>query len=119
MDRDELRRKYEELLQTCKEKNRKLLQTQELYDKLKRKAMLGQVQDAAEDAVESTLQVSSINNNGVESQELPYFQSHDTPYGQSASSLHEKQRSMGAYNHHQANMPTHVSSWPRTFGAQG
>ncbi|KAI0103714.1 hypothetical protein GGR51DRAFT_549897 [Nemania sp. FL0031] len=118
LDRDELRKKYEELLQTCKEKNRKLLQTQELYDKLKRKAMLGQVQDAAEDAVESTLQVPSIGNNRLESQQLPYFQSHDTLYGQSASSIQEKQRDIGGYNHAQANMPTHVSSWPRTFGAQ-
>jgi E3 ubiquitin-protein ligase CCNP1IP1 len=119
MDRDELRKKYEELLRTCKEKNRKLLQTQELYDKLKRKAMLGQVQDAAEDAVESTLHVSSIGHNAVESQELPYFQNHDTLYGHSTSSLHETQRGMGTFNQPQTNIPTHVNSWPRTFGAQG
>ncbi|KAJ8129626.1 hypothetical protein O1611_g4007 [Lasiodiplodia mahajangana] len=119
LDRDELRKKYEELLQTCKEKNKKLLQTQELYDKLKRKAMLGQVQDAAEDAVESTLQVPSIGNNGLESQQFSYFQPHDTLYGQPASSIQEKQRDIGGYSHAQANIPTHVNSWPRTFGAQG
>ncbi|KAI1757104.1 hypothetical protein F4782DRAFT_481241 [Xylaria castorea] len=117
-ERDELRKKYEELLQTCKEKNRKLLQTQELYDKLKRKAMLGQVQDAAEDAVESTLQAPLVNNNGVETQEFPYFQSRDTLYGQSASSLHGKQQGMGTYGHPQANVPPHIGNWPRTFGAQ-
>ncbi|KAI1425373.1 hypothetical protein F5Y12DRAFT_784650 [Xylaria sp. FL1777] len=115
-DRDELRKKYEELLQTCKEKNRKLLQTQELYDKLKRRAMLGQVQDAAEDAVESSLQVP-ISSNAAESQEIPYFQSRDAIYGQPAS-LHERKPGIGTYNYHQANMPTHVGSWPRTFGAQ-
>ncbi|KAI1131288.1 hypothetical protein F5Y10DRAFT_262256 [Nemania abortiva] len=118
IDRDELRKKYDELLQTCKEKNKKLLQTQELYDKLKRKAMLGQVQDAAEDAVESTLQGPSMGKTGVGSQELPYFQPHDALYGQSTSSFHEQQRGIGGYRP-QANMPTHVSNWPRTFGAQG
>ncbi|KAI0193207.1 hypothetical protein EV127DRAFT_489110 [Xylaria flabelliformis] len=118
IERDELRKKYEELLQTCKEKNRKLLQTQELYDKLKRKAMLGQVQDAAEDAVESTLQAPLVNNNGVEPQDFPYFQSRDTFYGQSASSLHGKQQGIGTYNHPQANVPPHIGNWPRTFGAQ-
>ncbi|GAW25128.1 putative E3 ubiquitin-protein ligase CCNB1IP1 [Rosellinia necatrix] len=118
IDRDELRKKYEELLRTCKEKNKKLLQTQELYDKLKRKAMLGQVQDAAEDAVESTLQAQPVNSNGVESQEPPYFQSRDALYGQSTSSLHDMQRSLGPYGNSQANIPTHIGSWPRTFGAQ-
>ena len=44
VDQDSLRRKNDELVQAYKEKTRKLLQTQELYDKLKRKAMLGQMQ---------------------------------------------------------------------------
>jgi E3 ubiquitin-protein ligase CCNP1IP1 len=120
MDRDEIRKKYDELLQTYREKNRKLLQTQELYDKLKRKAMLGQVQDAAEDAVESTLQIPSISNNrvGSESQDLPYFQSRDAFHGQYASGNHEQQRGIGAYTQPQANIPAHAGSWPRTFGAQ-
>ncbi|KAI1369324.1 hypothetical protein F5Y08DRAFT_352079 [Xylaria arbuscula] len=112
VDRDELRKKYEELLQTCKEKNKKLLQTQELYDKLKRKAMLGQVQDAAEDAVESSLQIPSLEN-GAESQEMPYFQPRDTFYGQSTS-IHEKLPAIGAHGYSQ---PT-IGSWPRTSGAQ-
>ncbi|KAG8167496.1 hypothetical protein KVR01_003185 [Diaporthe batatas] len=59
IDHDNLRRKNEELVQAYKEKNRKLLQTQELYDKLKRKAMLGHIQDAASDAVDTTLQGAS------------------------------------------------------------
>ncbi|KAI0539266.1 hypothetical protein GGR58DRAFT_524801 [Xylaria digitata] len=117
VDRDELRKKYEELLQTCKEKNRKLLQTQELYDKLKRKAMLGQVQDAAEDVVESTLQAPLISNNGIEPQEIPYFQARDTVYGQSTS-IYEKSQGMNTYNYPQANIPPHAGNWPRTAGAQ-
>jgi E3 ubiquitin-protein ligase CCNP1IP1 len=59
IDHDILRRKNEELAQAYKEKNRKLLRTQELYDKLKRKAMLGHIQDAAADAVDTTLQGTS------------------------------------------------------------
>ncbi|KAJ0113976.1 E3 ubiquitin-protein ligase CCNB1IP1 [Diaporthe amygdali] len=59
LDHDSLNRKNEELVQAYKEKNRKLLQTQELYDKLKRRAMLGHIQDAASDAVDTTLQGGS------------------------------------------------------------
>ncbi|KAI0433659.1 hypothetical protein F5Y09DRAFT_338476 [Xylaria sp. FL1042] len=117
LDRDELRKKHDELLQTCKEKNRKLLQTQELYDKLKRKAMLGQVQNAAEDAVESSLQVPPVNNNTHDSQEIPYYQSRDNLYGQ-PTSLHERQPGIGAYNYPKANIPNGVGNWPRTFGSQ-
>lgn len=58
LDQETLRRKNEELSTAYKEKSRKLLQMQELYDKLKRKAMLGHIQDAASDAVETTLQGS-------------------------------------------------------------
>lgn len=54
-EQDVLRRRNEELVLLCKEKSRKLLQTQELYDKVKRKAELGQIQRAASDAVDSTL----------------------------------------------------------------
>ena len=55
-DQENLKRKNEELTQVLREKSRKLLQTQELYDRLKRRAMLGQVQDAASDAVDDTIQ---------------------------------------------------------------
>jgi E3 ubiquitin-protein ligase CCNP1IP1 len=58
VDQDSLRRKNEELIQALREKSRKHLQTQELYDKLKRRAMLGQVQNAASDAVEQNIQAS-------------------------------------------------------------
>ncbi|PBP21865.1 hypothetical protein BUE80_DR007313 [Diplocarpon rosae] len=57
-----LRRKNEEVMQALREKNRKHMQTQELYDKLKRRAMLGQVQDAASDAVDHTINNSVAAN---------------------------------------------------------
>lgn len=63
VDQDSLRRKNEELVQAFREKSRKHLQTQELYDKLKRRAMMGQVQEAAQDAVDHTIQVSVAGNN--------------------------------------------------------
>lgn len=81
--------------------------------------MLGQVQDAAEDAVESTLQGPLADNKEVGPQEFPYFQSRDTLYGQPASYLHGKQHGIGTYSHPQANIPPHIGNWPRTFGAQG
>lgn len=58
-------RKNEELAQAYKEKNRRLLQTQELHDKLKRKAMLGQMQDAASEAVDSTIQAAATAGPGI------------------------------------------------------
>jgi E3 ubiquitin-protein ligase CCNP1IP1 len=54
-EQEALRRKNDELVIICKEKTRKLLQTQELYDKVKLKAELGHIQRAASDAVDSTL----------------------------------------------------------------
>lgn len=66
VDQDNLRRKNEELTQALREKSRKLLQTQELYDKLKRRALLGQVQDAAHDAVDDTIQASATANRFVD-----------------------------------------------------
>ncbi|PHH75384.1 hypothetical protein CDD82_4469 [Ophiocordyceps australis] len=51
---ESLRRKNEEFAQAYKEKSRKLVQTQELYDKVKRKAEMGHIQQAASEAVDST-----------------------------------------------------------------
>ncbi|KAK0119551.1 hypothetical protein ONS95_010991 [Cadophora gregata] len=65
-DQDSLRRKVEELNLALREKNRKYLQTQELYDKLKRRAMLGQVQDAASDEVDNAIQASVSANRFVD-----------------------------------------------------
>ncbi|KAK2627801.1 hypothetical protein QTJ16_002447 [Diplocarpon rosae] len=59
---ENLRRKNEEVMQALREKTRKHMQTQELYDKLKRRAMLGQVQDAASDAVDHTINNSVAAN---------------------------------------------------------
>lgn len=61
-DKDVLHRKYAELLQAYKEKSRKQMHTQELYDKLKHRAMIEQVQDAATEAVDDTIHASAISN---------------------------------------------------------
>jgi E3 ubiquitin-protein ligase CCNP1IP1 len=62
VDQDNLRRKNEELAQAFRDKSRKHSQTQELYDKLKRRVMLGQVQNAASDAVDHTIHASAVSN---------------------------------------------------------
>ncbi|KAF7545843.1 hypothetical protein G7Z17_g8858 [Cylindrodendrum hubeiense] len=59
-----LRRKNMDILQAYKEKSRKLLHIQELYDKVKRKAEMGDIQQAASDAVDSSLQVPPRTNHG-------------------------------------------------------
>lgn len=82
LDQDNLRRKNDELTRAYKDKNRKLLQAQELYDKLKRKAMLGQIQDAASDAVDTTLQaggnMGAHSTDRIDTQE-GYEQQYGTP----------------------------------------
>ncbi|KAI1089081.1 hypothetical protein F5B19DRAFT_495721 [Rostrohypoxylon terebratum] len=112
------KRKNDELTQAYKEKNRKLLQTQELYDKLKRKAMLGQIQDAAEDAIDSTLHGSPKDRAQFESgsQSVTGYEDIGSPYGrQHHQTFHEQPRMPGGYQHqHQTTSQDYNSSWPRT-----
>ncbi|KAI0003162.1 hypothetical protein F4779DRAFT_634830 [Xylariaceae sp. FL0662B] len=119
MDQENIRRKNEELTQAYKEKNRKLLQTQELYDKLKRKAMLGQMQDAAEDAVDSTLHGPAVGDTGL-GDGVPHhggYEERGTPYGQHRPALYGQQAIPAAYQP-QTTTQAHSSGWPRTTGAQ-
>lgn len=61
-EQEALRRKNDELAHAYKDKSRKLLQTQELYDKAKRKSEIGMLQRAASDAVDSTLSSAHLHN---------------------------------------------------------
>jgi E3 ubiquitin-protein ligase CCNP1IP1 len=63
-DQDALRRKNMEIAQAHREKSRKLLQTQELYDKVRRRAEIGHIQQAASDAVDSSLSMAPQINHG-------------------------------------------------------
>ncbi|UKZ82161.1 hypothetical protein TrVFT333_009945 [Trichoderma virens FT-333] len=56
--RDTLQRKNVEFAEALRDKNRKLSQTQELYNKVKRKAELGQIERAAFDAVDSSVRLA-------------------------------------------------------------
>lgn len=56
-DYGNLRRKYEELGLSYKDKCRRFAQLQELHNKVKRKAELGQMEAAASDAVDSSFQL--------------------------------------------------------------
>lgn len=56
-DYDDLRRKYEELGLSYKDKCRRFAQLQELHSKARRKAELGQMEAAASDVVDSSLQL--------------------------------------------------------------
>lgn len=53
---EKMRQKNEEMGQALREKSKKLMQIQELYDKLKRKAMIGELRNAASDAVNSNIE---------------------------------------------------------------
>ncbi|KAI0135010.1 hypothetical protein F4814DRAFT_399656 [Daldinia grandis] len=119
MEHENLRRKNDELAHAYKEKNRKLLQIQELYDKLKQRAMLGQMQDAAEDAVDSALHGQSLDRAQFESagQSPAEYQDHGTPYAHHRPALHEQHRMSTGY-HHQGIRQDHSNPWSRTAGIQ-
>jgi len=64
VDQENLERKHIELAEAYKNKVQKCLRAQELYDRLKHKAMLGQVQDAASESVNYTLGTATGKNFG-------------------------------------------------------
>ncbi len=79
-DQDNLRQRNEDLTQALREKTRKQNQTQALDDKLKRHSMLNQVQEAASDAVDHTVQASVVGNRFVDRVgNQPQNQSHRPP----------------------------------------
>ncbi|KAK3182077.1 hypothetical protein K4F52_006642 [Lecanicillium sp. MT-2017a] len=55
IEQDNAKKKSEELAKAYKEKSRKLVQTQESYDRLKRRVEMGHIQRAASDAVDSRI----------------------------------------------------------------
>lgn len=59
VEHENLTRKNYELVEAFREKSRKHLQTQELYDRLKRKALMSDVQTAASESVDQVLQSAS------------------------------------------------------------
>ncbi|KAI9723940.1 MAG: hypothetical protein M1812_000658 [Candelaria pacifica] len=58
LEQNDLQKKNHELVEAFREKSRKHIQTQELYDKLKRRTLLSQVQNAASEAVDQTIHSS-------------------------------------------------------------
>ncbi|KAI9787420.1 MAG: hypothetical protein M1835_002687 [Candelina submexicana] len=61
LEQTDLQKKNHELVEAFREKSRKHIQTQELYDKLKRRTLLSQVQNAASDTVDQAIHSSSGN----------------------------------------------------------
>lgn len=61
-----MRCKNDDLAAKLNDKSRRLLQTQELYDRVKRQAERGDLQRAASDQVDSSLQAPQFLGNGVE-----------------------------------------------------
>ncbi|KAH9897305.1 hypothetical protein F4778DRAFT_255454 [Xylariomycetidae sp. FL2044] len=117
---ENMRKKNEELAQAFKEKNRKLLQTQELYDKLKRKAMLGQLQDAAENAVDSTIHEASLDTSGLGEGSQNHINNHEqrtSSYGQHRPSIYDQQHLNISYGPPGA-MQGQDNSWPKATGVQ-
>lgn len=120
-DQEALRRKNEELAHAYKEKNKKLMQTQELYDKLKRKAMMGQMQHAAEDAVDSNIHsatglssASDLNGNDPSS---TLYREPRQVYQQSDIRQNDGQERNNMYSSHPTNQ-SNARAWERPMGGR-
>lgn len=122
LDQESLRRKNNELSLAYKEKSRKLLQTQELYDKLKRKAMLGHIQDAASDAVDNTLHGGhTLGGHATECFENhPGFdQQYGTPFGATRYADRVDHPAAVLAQSRMAPLDAHNPAWARTISHQG
>ncbi|GKU03087.1 e3 ubiquitin-protein ligase ccnb1ip1 [Fusarium langsethiae] len=116
-EQESLRRKHEEISQAYKEKSRKVVQLQELYDKVKRRAELGQIRRAASDAVDHTLQAAQLDpgysgnmtaQGNIENNPAPAF-------GQSHRVNVSGMNNGAARNYH--NMATEGNQWSRLRGS--
>jgi E3 ubiquitin-protein ligase CCNP1IP1 len=72
--RDDLQRKNDELAGAYQDKSRKLFQTQELYNKVKKRAELSQIERAAIDAVDNSTR--SVPQPAVNNQAFNILRSH-------------------------------------------
>ena len=63
MDQESIKKKHHDLLEAFREKSRKHNQTQELYDKLKRRTLLSHVKSAASNSVDQALHDASARSN--------------------------------------------------------
>lgn len=80
-ENDGARKKNEELSKAYKEKNRQLLQTQELHDKLRHTVEMGHIQRAATDAIDSRFQQQQQQSSGhfAPQQPAPYANANPRP----------------------------------------
>ncbi|KAF5239549.1 hypothetical protein FAUST_4870 [Fusarium austroamericanum] len=116
-EQESLRRKHEEISQAYKEKSRKVLQLQELYDKVKRRAELGQIQRAASDAVDHTLQAAQLEPGygGNMTAQGNLENNHTPAFGQSHRVNVSGMNNGAARNYH--NMATEGNQWSRLGGS--
>lgn len=116
-EQESLRRKHEEISQAYKETSRKVLQLQELYDKVKRRAELGQIQRAASDAVDHTLQAAQLEPGygGNMTAQGNLENNHTPAFGQSHRVNVSGMNNGAARNYH--NMATEGNQWSRLGGS--
>jgi E3 ubiquitin-protein ligase CCNP1IP1 len=113
------------MAQAFRDKNKKLMQTQELYDKLKRKTMMGQMQHAAEDAVDSSFNcVNSLQNVGQgpslaeDRASLGFNQEIGTTLNQSHKLQPDTQSNGNAYSSQGLNQ-IYAGTWDKAVGIRG
>jgi E3 ubiquitin-protein ligase CCNP1IP1 len=80
---EDLRQTNEELVSSLREKSRKLAQTQELYEKLKRQALLEEIEHTASQIVGSNIEVAT--SAGTMLVDQPLGRQHMYPRGTVAS----------------------------------
>ncbi|XWW95696.1 hypothetical protein V2A60_003663 [Cordyceps javanica] len=78
-ENEDSRKKNEELSKAYKEKNRQLLQTQELHDKLRHTVEMGNIQRAATDAIDSRFQQQPSSRHFAPQNAATYHSSNPRP----------------------------------------
>ena len=129
MDQDKLKAENTNLVAAFREKSRKHQQTQELYDRLKRKEMTAQTRSAAYESVDEVLGSVSRRQNHDLPAPLEHYQSIRRPQRQcditqfpvdhnGVEQLHPQQRSgSNGSRHSEGRMPPPFR-WPTGYGNQ-
>ncbi|KAF4337694.1 e3 ubiquitin ligase ccnb1ip1 [Fusarium beomiforme] len=116
-EQDDLRRKNDEISRAYKDKSRKVLQLQELYDKVKRKAELGQIQKAASDAVDSSLHTIQLDPGyGVNFPKQSHVESNPAPVFNQSHRIDISGMNT-SHPRNYTNLTREGNHWPRLGGA--
>jgi hypothetical protein len=124
LEQDKLKTENAKLANTYRDKNRKLQQTQELYDRLKRKEMTAATQSAAFESVDEVLQSVINRQDSNEFGQSTQYHSDHSPFRQFGpiqdlrDPVHDSLRGQSFGTAETAQMPPPMNRPSNIFGKQ-